>query len=52
MTSEVKGHFYKVVDNPFKYMYKKFRNNILTGSWIRSFQSYNFIWNDFIDKIL
>ena len=32
MASEVKGHFYKVVDNYVKCMYKKFRKIIITGS--------------------
>ena len=50
MTSEVKGHFYKVVDNYVKCMCKKFRKNIMNYSWYRSFESYDFILNDFIDK--
>ena len=37
MTSEVKGYFNKVVDNPVKYMYKNFCKKIMTGSWFRRF---------------
>ena len=47
-TSEVKSQFYKVVDNSVKYMYKNFRKNIITGSWDISFQSYDFVLNDYI----
>ena len=50
MTSEVKGHFYKVVDNYVTCMSKNFRKNIMNYSWYRSFKSYDFILNDFIDK--
>ena len=50
VTSEVKGQFYKVIDNAAKYMYKNFRKNIITCSWIRTFLSYDFILNDFMDK--
>ena len=32
LTSEVKGHFCKVVANPLKSMYKKYPKNIITGS--------------------
>ena len=46
----LKDQFYKVMDNPAKYMYKNFRKNIITGSWIRSVLSYDFILNDFMDK--
>ena len=49
-TSEVKDQFYKVMDNATKYMYKNLRKNIITGSWIRTFLSYNLILNDFMDK--
>ena len=31
-TSEVKGQLYKVMDNPAKYMHKKFCKNIISGS--------------------
>ena len=31
MTSEVKGHFYKVEANLVNYMHKKFRNDIWTA---------------------
>ena len=50
MTSGVKDHLIKVLDNSVKYMYKNFRRNIMSGSGVRSFQSYNFILNDFIEK--
>ena len=49
-TSEVKGQFYKVMDNSAKYMYKTFRKSIITGSWIRTFLCYDLILNDFMDK--
>ena len=49
-TSEVKGQFYKVMDNSAKYMYKTFRKSIITGSWIKTFLSYDLILNDFMDK--
>ena len=50
MASEVKGHFYKVVDNYVKCLCKKFRKNIIDYSWSRSFESYDFKLDDFIDK--
>ena len=52
MTSEVKGHFYEIVENPLKCMYKTSHKNIMTSSRFRSFNSYDFILNDFIDKNL
>ena len=42
MTSEVKGHFYKVEDNLVNHMQKKIRNDIWTGLCVRRFQSYEF----------
>ena len=51
MTSGVKDHLIKVLDISVKYMYKNFRRNIMSGSGVRSFQSYNFILNDFIEKM-
>ena len=50
MTSEVKGHLNKVMDKSLKYLYKNFRKNIMNYSWYRSFKSYDFILNDFIEK--
>ena len=39
MTSEIKYHFYKVVDNLVECMYKDFQKNIMTDSWFRSLKS-------------
>ena len=50
MTSEVKGHLNRDIENPMKYMYKNFQKNIMSGWWVRTFQSYNFILNDSIEK--
>ena len=51
MTSEVKGHFYKVEDNLVNYMHKNFRNDIWTGLCVRRFQSYEFKWHVLTAKI-
>ena len=51
MTSGVKDPLIKVVDNSAKFMHKNVLKNIMTGSWVKTFQSYNFILNDFIDKM-
>ena len=45
MTSEVKGHFYKVQDNFMKCIYENFRNDIWTGLCVRRFQRYKFKWH-------
>ena len=50
MTSEVKGHFHIVVENPLKCIYKTFHKNIMTNSRFRSFESFDLILNDFLDK--
>ena len=38
VTSEVKGHLYKVEDNLDNYMHKKFRNDILTDCFVTGSQ--------------
>ena len=50
MTPEVKGHVYKLVDKYVKCMCKKFRKNIMNNAWSRSFKSYDFMLNEFMDK--
>ena len=41
MTSEVKGHFYKVEDNLVNYMHKNYRNDIWTSLCVW----YKFKWH-------
>ena len=60
MTSEVKGYFYKVVDNPLEFMHPKFCTDILTSclvTWdstiymklnISKVKSFNNIFVDFM----
>ena len=46
MTSEAKGYCDEVVDNPVKYLCKKFHKNNMTGFCFTSFQSNYFKRHD------